>query len=87
MNQLYPDTPMNFNVYLDEPTVDRLNALARKRGTTRNALIREAVSHLLDRKAESQWPASVMTFEGEAGIPPFEESRHSLKPPREDPLA
>ncbi len=78
---------MNFNVYLDEPTVDRLNALARKRGTTRNALIREAVAHLLDRKAETGWPDDVMAFDGDPGVPAFEEGRRSLRPPSGDPLA
>jgi predicted transcriptional regulator len=78
---------MNFNVYLDDPTVDRLNALARKRGTTRNALIREAISHLLARKEVSGWPEAVAAFEGDAEAPRFEASRDALKPPRQDPLA
>lgn len=78
---------MNFNVYLDDPTVDRLNALARKRGTTRNALIREAISHLLARKEDSGWPEAVVAFEGDPEAPRFEEARSALKPPRKDPLA
>lgn len=77
---------MNFNVYLDEPTVERLNALARKRGTTRNALIREAVAHLLDRGAEAAWPDVVQAHEGIPQSPSFEAARRRLRPPRKDPL-
>lgn len=77
---------MNFNIYLDAATVDRLNALARERGTTRNALIREAVGHLLDRQAEPGWPEAVAAFEGEPGAPRFESARKRLRAPRKDPL-
>lgn len=77
---------MNFNVYLDDNTVDRLNALARKRGTTRNALIREAVAHLLEGKAGAAWPAIVREFGGEPGAEPFEASRRRIRPPKKDPF-
>lgn len=77
---------MNFNVYLDDETVTRLNALARKRGTTRNALIREAVSRLLDRKGAAGWPPSVAGFEGDPDAPAFEAYRDELAAPRKDPL-
>jgi predicted transcriptional regulator len=77
---------MNFNVYLDADTVERLNTLARKRGTTRNALIREAVGHLLDQQAHAGWPEAVMAFQGEAAAPRFEAARKGLRPPRKDPL-
>jgi hypothetical protein len=77
---------MNFNVYLDEQAVERLNALARKTGTTRNALIREAVAHLLDKKAKTGWPQAVMEFGGDPRAPAFESTRRGLRPPRKDPL-
>jgi len=78
--------PMNFNVYLDAPTVERLNALARSRGTTRNALIREAVGHLLDQGPRKAWPEAVADFQGESGAPAFESARKGLRPPTKDPL-
>ena len=77
---------MNFNIYLDEPTVDRLNRLARTRKTTRNALIREAVGRLLEREDVAGWPALVLAHEGEPDAPPFESSRRSLRAPRRNPL-
>jgi len=77
---------MNFNVYLDEATVNRLNALARESGATRNALIRQAVAHLLDDAAPAGWPSSVMAWEGDPSVPPFEGARVSLRPPKADPL-
>ena len=77
---------MNFNVYLDDATVERLNALARKRGTTRNALIREAVAHLLEDKGIAAWPALVRDFGGEPGAAPFEASRRGVRPPKKDPF-
>lgn len=77
---------MNFNVYLDETTVERLNRLARSRKTTRNALIREAVAHLLERQATSGWPTLVLEHEGVAGARAFEATRGKLRPPKRNPL-
>jgi hypothetical protein len=77
---------VNFNVYLDEPTVERLNRLARTRKTTRNALIREAVGRLLERDDAAGWPALVTQFEGVPDTPPFESFRRTLRAPRKNPL-
>jgi predicted transcriptional regulator len=77
---------MNFNVYLDTETVTRLNTLARQRGTTRNALIREAVAQLLEGDGGQAWPESVKAFEGVPDAPRFEASRRKLRAPRKDPL-
>lgn len=77
---------MNFNVYLDGPTVDRLNRLARTRKTTRNALIREAVARLLEGDEATGWPALVLAHAGEPEAPPFEASRGTLRAPRRNPL-
>ncbi len=77
---------MNFNVYLDAATVERLNALARRRGTTRNALIREAVSHLLEAGVGSVWPEAIREFRGEPGAPAFELARRKVRAPKKDPL-
>jgi len=77
---------MNFNVYLDAVTVTRLNTLARQRGTTRNALIREAVAQLLDGNGGQAWPETVRTFVGLPDAPRFEASRRKLRAPRKDPL-
>lgn len=78
---------MNFNVYIDKETVERLERLAKARRTSRNALIREAVEQLLDRAPDAGWPRAVLDFEGVAGTRPFERSRGKLRAPRRDPLA
>ncbi|MBK7584477.1 MAG: ribbon-helix-helix protein, CopG family [Myxococcales bacterium] len=54
---------MNFNLYVDAATGARLDRLARRRRTTRNALIREAVSRLLDGTGDACWPREVVLFE------------------------
>ncbi len=77
---------MNFNIYLDETTVERLNRLARARRTTRNALIREAVGRLLELKGTRSWPAEVLEHRGLADTPAFESLRRGLRPPRRNPL-
>jgi predicted transcriptional regulator len=77
---------LNFNIYLDKRTVDRLNRLAKARGVKRNALIREAVEALLESQASRGWPAAVLEHEGVA-VAPFESTRSGLRAPRRDTLA
>ena len=78
---------MNFNVYVDKRTGEQLAKLAKRRRTTRNALIREAVARLLDEAATPRWPAAVMKFTGDRRAPRFEEHRDELSQSDEDPLA
>lgn len=78
---------MNFNVYIDKQTGERLERLARTRRTSRNALIREALAHLLERGAKAEWPPEVLGFQGVPEALPFEGARRRLGAPREDPLA
>lgn len=78
---------MNFNVYVDKPTGERLNRLARARRTSRNALVREALTRLLDPGHRAGWPAVVLEFQGVGSAPPFEDVRRKLRSPRPDPLA
>jgi predicted transcriptional regulator len=78
---------MNFNVYLDDETGQKLAHVAEQSGETRNALIRQAVSEWLNRHGKPQWPDEVLAFKGMADMPLFEASRSSLTPPPADPLA
>ena len=78
---------MNFNVYIDKQTGDRLERLARIRRTSRNALIREALAHLLERGTQAGWPPEVLGFPGIPAVRPFEAARRKLRAPRKDPLA
>lgn len=76
---------MNFNLYLDRESAAVLNRLAKAKKSPRNALIRQAVHEWLGREA-SQWPVEVLTYKGNAGIPPFEAYRGELTSPIDDPL-
>ncbi|MBS0512872.1 MAG: hypothetical protein JSR42_17020 [Proteobacteria bacterium] len=78
---------MHFNVYFDDVTGQRLAAVAKGAGESRNALIRKAVDEWLARHAQPQWPDAVMAFEGMPDMPPFEAGRAALRPPADDPLA
>lgn len=78
---------MNFNVYVDKRTGERLNRLARARRTSRNALVREALTRLLEPGHEAGWPAEVLEFQGIKSVPPFEHARRKFRSPRPDPLA
>ena len=77
---------MNFNVYIDKQTGERLARVAKARRTTRNALIREALARLLTREAIAPWPREVLEFRGAAGAHPFERGRRTLGAPGADPL-
>ena len=78
---------MHFNIYLDDETGRRLNALAEKAGESRNALIRKAVGALLDGQSSLEWPEIVLKYEGIPDWPAFEDSRREQPPPSDDPLA
>ncbi len=78
---------MHFNIYLDDETGKRLNALAEKAGESRNALIRRAVTTLLESQERPKWPKIVQEFRGMPDFPAFEENRNELLAPSADPLA
>lgn len=78
---------MNFNVYIDKQTGERLDRLAKVRRTSRNALIREALAHLVKRGAKAHWPQEVLDFTGIPEARPFEHARRTLRAPRKDPFA
>lgn len=78
---------MNFNIYLDDDTVEQLNEEARRAGESRNALVRQAVSEWLRHRGRPQWPSEVLDFQGVSDVVPFENARSQLQPPLADPLA
>ena len=78
---------MNFNIYVDKQTGERLARMAKKRRTSRNALVREALQHLVTQGPGAQWPREVLDFQGVRKARPFEAARRKLVPPSTDPLA
>jgi hypothetical protein len=78
---------VNFNIYIDKQTGERLERLAKTRRTSRNALIREALARLVKQRAKSEWPQDVLDFKGIPKARPFEDARRMLRAPRKDPFA
>ena len=76
---------MNFNLYLDRDSAARIGRAARRTGTPRNALVREAVRLWLDRQADA-WPREVLEFAGDPSFVPFEAHRSELSPAQGDPF-
>lgn len=74
---------MTFSIYLDDALTDSLNRLAKERGKSRNALIKEALRDWLTQRQPAGWPSQVIAFQGVRGAPRFEQSRKTLKPPRD----
>ena len=79
---------MNFNVYLNITLGEALKRLAKRRKTTRNALIRQAVEDLLAKESRSpNWSSKVLQWEGDSSFESFEAHRSQLRAPAKDPLA
>jgi len=77
---------VNFNVYVDDVTAEKLERLARKTRASRNAIVRKAIAAYLDRAA-SEWPAIVEGYEGDESVRPFEAARDELAAAVDDPFA
>ncbi len=79
---------MNFNIYLSSTLGEALKRLAKRRKTTRNALIRQAVEDLLAKETQSpNWSSEVLQWEGDSSFESFEAHRSQLRAPAKDPLA
>ena len=66
---------MNFNVYIDKRIGEKLQRLAQRRRTTRDALVRAALARLLEGETAADWPQVVLGFHGVEGAPRFESLR------------
>ena len=78
---------MNFNVYIDKQTGERLDRLAKARRTSRNALVREALAHLVKQGSGGHWPQEVLDVRGVPKARRCEDARRRLAAPSTDPLA
>lgn len=68
---------MHFNIYLDDKTGKKLNRVVKQTGKTRNALIRAAVTHLLETDRR-HWPEEFLGWKGDPGFKGFESFRADL---------
>ena len=75
---------MPFSIHMDEETRRAIEALVRKSGKTRNALINEAVREFVRNRASQEWPENVRAWIAagpkrvDATMPPFESYRSEL---------
>jgi hypothetical protein len=78
---------MNINIYLEDTVAKTLGQCAKRSGSSRNAIIREAIKEWIQHHEVKKWPASILKFNGMQAFPSFESYRDNLLPPSEDPLA
>jgi len=77
---------MNINVYLEDSLAKSLDQSAKQLGSSRNALIREAIKEWILHHEVREWPTAILKFQGIKDAPNFESYRDDLLPPSEDPL-
>jgi metal-responsive CopG/Arc/MetJ family transcriptional regulator len=78
---------MNINIYIEDALGNALNEQTKKRGISRNAIVREAIREWVTRHEIKHWPNSVLAFKGISSIDSFESHRIELSSPKEDPFA
>lgn len=78
---------MNFTVYVNKKTGERIDKVAKNLHRSRNSIIAEALDEWLDRHVLRQWPKSFFNFDQTEDVPDFKALRKDLKEISEDPLA
>jgi hypothetical protein len=78
---------MNFNVYINKSTGERVTEMAKALHRSRNSIINEALEEWLNTHKKSQWPEGFFDFDPLEDVPNFKQLRKNLKPIAEDPLA
>lgn len=75
---------MNFTVYIEDFMAEKVAAVAKIQGKTRNAIVREAIEEWCERHAISQWEPGFFDFEPIPNTPDFSEYRNEFKTSNED---
>jgi hypothetical protein len=78
---------MNFNVYINKKTGERISKVAKSFHRSRNSIITEALEEWLNNHTQSQWPKNFFDFTPTEDIPDFKAFRKEFKELPEDPLA
>lgn len=79
---------MNFNVYLNKKTGEKISLIAKNLHRSRNSIINEALDEWVSRHYQSSWPPGFFDFEPIEDVPDFKSLRNDLKNNvKEDPLA
>lgn len=77
---------MNFNVYVNKRTGERVTKVAKTMHRSRNSIVNEALEEWLNRHASSKWPKGFFDFDPVEDVVDFKEFHRDLKPLLEDPL-
>ena len=79
---------MNFNVYMNKKTGEKITKIAKDLQRSRNSIITEALEEWLLRHGQSEWPKDFFNFPPIEDMPDFESLRSDLTDTvAEDPLA
>lgn len=79
---------MNFNIYVNKKTGERIASAAKQLGRSRNSIVTEALEEWLTKHRKSGWPPGFFDFEAITDLPDFRGLRADLKDNlKEDPLA
>lgn len=79
---------MNFNVYLNKATGERVTQLAKSLHRSRNSIVNEALEEWLGKHTQTKWPKNFFDFSPLEDVPDFKSMRSDLKENLpEDPLA
>ena len=77
---------MNINIYVENKLGQQLCEQAKIMGTTRNALIREALHYWFIHHKAHAWPSIILNYHGDSKFPAFESHRKELKKTKDDPF-
>lgn len=77
---------MNFNIYINKTTGEKITKLAKKMHRSRNSIVNEALEQWLTSHTPTKWPAHFFEFSPITDVPDFKEMRKEFKEISEDPL-
>lgn len=79
---------MNFNVYINKSTGERVSKMAKALHRSRNSIVTEALDEWLKNHSASKWPKNFFDFSPVEDVPDFRALRNELKDNvSEDPLS
>jgi hypothetical protein len=70
---------MNFNVYLNKNTGEKVTQLAKSLHRSRNSIVNEALEEWMERHVATSWPKNFFDFSPIKDVPNFESYRQDLK--------
>lgn len=78
---------MNFNVYLNKETGEKVTRIAKTLRRSRNSIVKEALEEWLCKHTNTKWPKNFFDFSPIEDTPDFKSLRNDLKDNiTEDPL-